>query len=208
MTLQRFELHLCDVAPGFRCFAAGDKSKTLALVARVQHKIGRAASSKSLAHIKKALGKAASGLQSFCEAHDGVLLYKDSRSDAAGVEFFKSAEWDSRTAEMRESMQAMGFEPSEMPEWFEQGLVFGEIPHSANYFVIQLRGKDSGRIFYADHDAFEPEPIAESFDEFVQLIVDDPPGFLYARGCYTRYSDGKTGKQWIPKEYIPDARNA
>jgi hypothetical protein len=25
---------------------------------------------------------------------------------------------------------------------------------------------------------------------------------MYDRGCYTRYSDGKTAAQWIPKQYL------
>ena len=61
-------------------------------------------------------------------------------------------------------------------------------------------------IYYCDHDDFNTEPIAESFEGFLSMIVDDPPGFMLQRGCYTRYSDGKTDTQWIPKEYVPDCR--
>lgn len=206
MSLKRFESHLRDPSPGFRCYAAGDRTESLAVLARVKHRVGRPATSKALADIDNWLGNAATGLQRFYELHDGLLLYRDTRSDAAGIDFFKSAELDSRTEEMRESMQAMGFEQADMPSWFEQGLVFGEIPRSANYFVIQSTGDEAGQIFYADHDAYDPAPLAASFDEFLRLIVDDPAGFLNERGCYTRYSDGKTDKQWIPKEYLPDCR--
>jgi hypothetical protein len=124
VTIKRFESHLHDPSPGFRCFAAGDKSESLAHLARVKHKLGRPATSKTLALIQKRLGKSLSGLRRFYERHDGVLLYQDSRSDAAGVEFFKVAEWNSRTEEMRASMLAMGFEGASMPAWFDHGLVF------------------------------------------------------------------------------------
>jgi hypothetical protein len=45
-------------------------------------------------------------------------------------------------------------------------------------------------------------PIAESFEEFLDSILADPADFLNHLGCYTRYSDGKTDIQWIPKEYV------
>jgi hypothetical protein len=38
------------------------------------------------------------------------------------------------------------------------------------------------------------------------MVIKDPPGFLYQCGCFTRYSDGKTDIQWIPKEYVADCR--
>ena len=90
----------------------------------------------------------------------------------------------------------------EMPEWIMQGIAVGEIPQSGNYFVIQPNGEDAGKVFYANHDGFEPESIADSFEEFLGSIINDPANFLYRMGCYTRYSDGKTDIQWIPKEYV------
>lgn len=39
------------------------------------------------------------------------------------------------------------------------------------------------------------------------MIVEDPAEFLWARGCYTRYSDGKSDRQWIPKESLPNSIN-
>jgi hypothetical protein len=98
----------------------------------------------------------------------------------------------------------MGFAKADMPEWLFQGIAFGEIPNSANYayFVIHPSGQSAGRIFYADHDSFRDAAIAESFEEFLEDILRDPADFLYRHGCYTRYSDGKTAEQWIPKEYV------
>ncbi|MDZ4783416.1 MAG: SMI1/KNR4 family protein, partial [Planctomycetia bacterium] len=92
-------------------------------------------------------------------------------------------------------------EAEDMPSWFREGVVFGEIYESGNYFVLhEEHGKE--RVYYYDHDDFQEEPLAESFEAFLALIVDDPPGFLFRCGCYTRYSDGKTEGQWIPKEYV------
>jgi hypothetical protein len=102
------------------------------------------------------------------------------------------------------SVEAIGFDTSDMPDWFHRGTVFAEIPQSANYFVIDR----AGQVFYADHDDFSTKPIALSFDRFLKMIVDDPPGFLYRRGCFTRYSDGATSTQWIPREYVGNCNDA
>lgn len=206
MSLERFDAHLRDPAPGFRCYACGDRSETLKLLARVKNVVGKPGSTKAIAAVNKACGATSPAMRRFVELHDGVLLYRDGKSDAAGVEFFKATDWQSRTEEMRESMTSMGFEENDMPEWFHSGVVFGEIPHSANYFVFQPRGDEAGRVFYCDHDDFSTEPMAQSFEEFLMMIVDDAPGFLYECNCFTRYSDGKTDIQWIPKEYVPDCR--
>lgn len=204
MSLEEFDAHLRDPAPGFRCYACGDRSEKPNLLVSVKNLIGKPGSKKAFAAVNKVCGENLPLLKRFVELHDGVLLYRDGRSDAAGIEFFRATDWQSRTQEMRESMTAMGFEQDEMPDWFQQGVVFGEIPHSANYFVIQPSGKEAGRIFYCDHDDFKTEPFAGSFDDLLRMIVNDPPGFLYECGCFTRYCDGKTDIQWIPKEYVAD----
>lgn len=196
-----------DPAPGFRCYAAGSKSVKATFLARVENQVGRPASKKALAAASKLIGELSPVLKRFVELHDGIILYRDTKSDAAGFEFFKAGEWESRTAEMLESMQAMGFNEADMPNWFEEGVVFGEIPHSGNYFVIQPVGEGVGQVFYADHDDFRTEAFAESFEKLLELIVKDPPGFLYQCGCFTRCSDGKSDTQWIPKEYVPDCKS-
>src|SRR5262249_28444794 len=101
----------------------------------------------------------------------------------------------------------MGWSEEDMPDWLRQGIAFAEIPHSANYFIIQPNGEDAGKVFYADHDDFQPAPFANSFEEFLDSIVANPADFLNRLGCYNRYSHGKTDIQWIPKEYVPDCRS-
>ena len=102
-------------------------------------------------------------------------------------------------------MEAMGVVAAEMPEWFSSGVVVGQIPHSANYFVIGTTGEDSGKIFYMDHDDFVEEPIANDAESLIDGFLADTAQFLFDRGCYTRYSDGKTNRQWIPKHYVNGA---
>jgi hypothetical protein len=210
MSLADFETHLKHAAPGFRCYRCGDRSETPTFLALVRNRANPPADKVALSTIDKLLGAAGAMIKQFYARHDGVLLYEDTLSsrwsggefEAAGVAFFSVSEWQDKSAEMRESLLAMGWSEDDMPDWLRQGIVFGEIPHSANYFVIQPSGEQAGKVFYADHDDFQADPIAGSFEEFVDSILADPADFLNRLGCYTRFSDGKTEIQWIPKEYV------
>lgn len=210
MSLADFETHLKHPAPGFRCYSCGDRSETPTFLSLVRHRVNPAADKDALSTIDKLLGAAGATIKQFYAWHDGVLLYEDTLSSrwsggefvAAGVAFFPVSEWQDKSAEMRESLVAMGWPEDDMPDWVRQGIAFGEIPHSANYFVIHPSGEHAGKVFYADHDDFQEGPIADSFEKFVDSILADPADFLDRLGCYTRYSDGKTEIQWIPKEYV------
>jgi len=210
MSVADFEAHLQDSAPGFRCYRCGDRTETATFLARVRNQVSPPADTSALSIIDELLGSAGGAIKQFYAKHDGVLMYEDSLSSrwsggayaAAGVAFFPVREWQAKTEEMREGLSEMGWSEEHMPAWLRQGIAFGEIPHSANYFVIQAAGENAGNVFYADHDDFRPDPIAGSFEEFLDSILADPADFLLRLGCYTRYSDGKTNIQWIPKEYV------
>jgi hypothetical protein len=211
MSLADFEAHLKHPSPAFRCYAAGNRAKNASFLAAVRNEVNPPADDRALSTIEKLLGSAAATVRQFYAKHDGVLLYQDTRLArrragpqfyAAGVAFFSVNDWEHNSKEMRERLVAIGWSLEEMPGWLQEGIAFGEIPRSANYFVIQPSGENAGNVFYANHDAFEQDPLAGSFEEFLDSILADPANFLYRRGCYTRYSDGETDLQWIPKEYV------
>jgi hypothetical protein len=210
MSLADFETHLNHTAPGFRCYRGGGRTEEPAFLASVKNRMNPPADMLALSTIDNILGVAGAMIKQFYAKHDGVLMYEDSLSTrwsrgefvAAGVAFFPVSDWKKKSAEMRDSLLSMGWSGDDMPDWIRQGIAFGEIPHSANYFVIQTSGEHAGKVFYADHDDYQPDPIAGTFEEFVDSILADPADFLNRLGCYTRYSDGKTKTQWIPKEYV------
>ena len=156
------------------------------------------ASAEALAEIESLLGEAGKAFGQLYSLHNGMVLYRDLKSDAAGMQFYPVEEWPTRSEAMREEM---GWLEDSMPAWLGEGIAFGEIPQSANFFVVGV-GKEAGKIYYADHDDFRESPVAEDLAELLDKIRTDPAAFLYERGCYTRYSDGKTDTQWIPKEYV------
>jgi hypothetical protein len=175
----------------------------LDLTARVSSDLNPPASAELLAVIESQLGEAGEPFKQLYSLHDGMTLYRDSRSDTAGISFFPVEEWSARSQDMRDDLTSMGWPDDEMPVWLKEGIAFGEIPHSANFFVVGV-GEDAGKIFYADHDDFRDAPIAENLEEFLDRIRSDPADFLYQCGCYTRYEDDETDIQWIPKEYVAD----
>lgn len=197
---------LSHASPSFRCYYAGDRTEQLGFTARLRHILGKPATAKALVQLDSQLGDAGIVIRDLYAMHDGMTLYCDTKSDAAGFELFQIGDWSMQTAEMRSSMEAMGMEPDEMPGWFTSGVVVGQIPHSANYFVIGTTDDEAGQIFYLDHDDFIEEPIAENAESLIAALLADPAQFLHDRGCYTRYSDGTTDRQWIPKQYVNEAR--
>ena len=58
------------------------------------------------------------------------------------------------------------------------------------------------KVFYANDDDDQDEAIAGSLGELPESIVADSADFLFRIGCYTRYSDGKSEIQWIPREFV------
>lgn len=154
--------------------------------------------------IEGKLGKKCGQVRAFYELHDGVLMYEGQKSQPAGLKFFKVDEWDEETAEVHEWYSIGGGDEEEMPECYKSGCAIAEIPQSGNRFVIATKGRDAGKIYYFDHDDYSEDPIAKTFDEFLGLILKDPVSFLDRFGYCTRYSDGKSGKQLIPKSYSSD----
>ncbi len=205
MSFDKLREMLSHTSPSFRCYYAGDRTEQLGFTASVRHILGKPATVQALVQLDSQLGDAGVVIRDLYAMHDGMTLYCDTKSDAAGFELFQIADWPMQTAEMRESMEAMGMDMDEMPGWFSSGVVVGQIPHSANYFVIGTTDDESGKIFYMDHDDFIEGPIAENAESLIAVLLGDPAQFLYDRGCYTRYSDGKTDRQWIPKQYLNEA---
>ena len=98
-----------------------------------------------------------------------------------------------KNAEWREWFDWM--EEDEIWEFQKNGVAFGEIVASGNYFVWW-----NGTVYYSDHDGGDDTPYGRSLSDFLDRIVENPAKFLYDAGCYTRYGD----EQWIPEEYVKD----
>src|SRR5262245_34571090 len=101
MTPQALEEFTKSPAPGFRCYAARDKSDAR-FVASVQHILNPPASSASIAQIRQMLDSHAGKVAEFYQHHDGFVLYRDTKSDAAGIELLSVEQWEQATNDMRD----------------------------------------------------------------------------------------------------------
>ena len=210
----RFEEHLQDPSPGFYCFNCSDKSETADFLARVSHRVNPPAGMRARCLLKMHLAATFESMRSFYKKHDGVLMYVDSQLTIwsggkfhdAGIAFFPVREWRRQTKRMRELLSWSGWGEESLSDWMRHGIVFGEIPHSSNYLVMQTVGADAGKVFYSEHEEHETDVLAISFDELLGKIIESPAEFLDRIGDFARYSDGKTDIQWIPKRYVADTQ--
>ena len=202
-----FEIHLSHPAPGFRCYAAGDETLALRFTASVTHQLKAPAKQKELGRLESLLGWHDPDLHDLYERYNGFTLYCDTRSDDAGVRFFPVEELESTTREVLGEFREM--ETDKLYGDLCDGVVIGEIPKSWNYFFYQTAPTRRGSIYYLMHDPLYEEGLRfESIGDLLSSIISDPPQFLYDLGCYTRFSDGVTDNQWIPSEYLRDAKSS
>jgi len=202
MIIDTFMEHINDPSPIFWCYACGDREEILSLPAKLTHELGEPATESDISQIKKWFGGSANEFIELYRRLNGFTLYIDTNGYAAGITFYPVDRWLAQTKEMKKQFKDMGFRQNELPSSTIDTLAFAEIPHSGNYFTIKRNGAASGKIFYADHDDCVEEPLYDSLSNLLSSILIDPAKFLNSVGCYTRYSDGNTRTQWIPKEYV------
>jgi hypothetical protein len=194
--MNEFLNHLNDPRPGFQCYAAGSKTAEIGFSTNVHHKINTKASAKELSRLDKLLGTSGKQVRDLYALHNGMCLY--CQGDMPAVEFFPIAEWEAKNRQWKEWWEG-ALSDDELYDFQKEGVAFGEPSASGNYFVFY-----QGKVHYWDHDGGDDAPLAESFFEFLCRLVSDPAKLLHDLGCHARYSDGKTGIQWIPKKYRPD----
>jgi hypothetical protein len=193
-SLKRFLAHLNEPRPKFECEAAGG-SKKRHIEVPISHNLGSPAKAAELALLRKLLGRHAKQVQALYCLHDGLELY--GQSDSGELIFHPIHSWSKATSELRREHKDSGRGDDEIHEFERKGVVFGEPAGSGNHLILH-----QGKVYYANHDGGDDEPLADSFDGLLDRIVADPARFLYELGCYARYSDGRTGTQWIPMRYF------
>ena len=188
----------------FRCRPAGRKGASERFLARVGHYLHSPTRPGELSQIKRQLGACSSDFESVYARHDGFVLYRDTLSDAAGVELLPVRAWAEITESWRAEIQdGMDNEEDERLTRSLSCSIFGKVPHSGNYFAIQTSGSEAGQIYYTDHERMAPDPFAPDFAAFILRIISDPVRLLTKElGGFVRYSDGITSTQWIPDEVI------
>jgi hypothetical protein len=197
--LSRLERHLSEPKPRFDCYACGDQNQTARLSAFLRHEANPPATADEIQRLRELVGSIDDDLVALYSAHDGLTLYRDTRSSEGGFRLFRIRDMPQETERMDEALEEIG----DLYAMALPGVAIGEIPNSANYFVYPVSPNRAGQVFYLMHDPLHIPPLV--FDSVAQLldrVMSDPAQFLYDMGCYARYSDGQSATQWIPKAYV------
>jgi hypothetical protein len=214
MSLATFESLLRHPAPGFACYASGDKSKTEAFLAPIAHRAKSGARAGDLASIPDVPG--ADAARQFYQSHNGALLFTAPGSMSAfggpdeGLEIFPIKQWKSRTEQMVDSWEDGEYKDDRMPYGRDDFIAFAHSRGASSYMHWVIDGPNSGSIYWwawTMPPQKKTPPLATDFALFVELVCMQPVHFFNdLLLCYTRFSDGQTGKQWIPIRYLPDRR--
>ena len=179
--------------PKFKCYLCTDKSETLSLTVDISNELNSGATESEITLLTKLISNDNQEIITFYKAHNGIKLYCN--KGTFGLEFYSINGFEKMNEEWKEGLS--DYEDDELYDFQKRGVAFGEISYSGNYFIFF-----EGKVYYDDHDGGDDTPIGETFYNFLSKITANPADFLYELGCYTRYSDGKTKGQYIPKEFI------
>jgi len=172
-----------------------DESETLSLTVDIYNELNPGATEKEISLLTELVPDNNEQIVAFYKLYNGIKLYCN--GDTSGLQFYSIGNLQDLNDEWKGGHS--DFEEDELYDFQKSGVAFGEISHSGNYFIFF-----DSKVYYDDHDGRDDTTVGESFNDFLSNILANPADFLYERGCYTRYSDGKTNGQYIPKEFIAD----
>src|SRR5439155_5386433 len=127
---------------------------------------------------RQILGSHADQVAALYQHHDGFVLYRDTKSEAAGIELLSVEQWEQATEDMRDWFDHLADEPENDPDHIVTGISIAAVPHSGNYFVMPIEGPSAGKIFYADHAAFD----ATCREQMPQVLVGEAGNVQIATG--------------------------
>ena len=193
--MQDFLRHIKSGNQKFKCYLNSDESETLSLTVDIYNELNPGATDEEISMLTKLIPDNNEQIVAFYKLYNGIKLYCN--ADTSGLQFYSIGDLKELNDEWKEGHS--DFEEDELYDFQKSGFAFGEISHSGNYFILF-----EGKVFYDDHDGGDDTTAGETFNDFLSMIVTNPADFLYEMGCYTRYSDGKTNGQYIPKVLVAD----
>ena len=190
--MKEFLNHITQPNPNFQCFDCNDESEALKFTVFVKHIINRPASESNLSKLQKLIDSGNEQIVEFYSKMNGIKMY--CQNNQPKIELFPINQLKDKNEAWQYGYEDM--DPEDLYDFQKEGIAIGKISQSGNYFIFHQQ-----KIYYADHDGWEEIILGNSFYEFLNEMIKEPSKFMYDRGCYSRFEDGKTRKQWIPKEY-------
>jgi hypothetical protein len=183
--------HLALKNPRFRC---RDTSEQHSLVVDLTSTLNPPASAPALDDLKALAGAEYVFLAPLYKDFNGIFFH--GHGETFGLVVAPIEELREMATDYRESFYV---DEADLYPFQRDGVAFATIFQSGNYFVCYR-----GRIYYSDHDGGDDGVWGEDLESFFARALSDPPKFLLDVGCYTRYSDGATDRQFIPEEFLHD----
>jgi len=181
---------------------AWPKPSAVKHVAIIDHVAEPPLSDEELARLTRRLGED-SQLAKLYSKYGSLRLYCDSIGDASAFYIARPSEWVKLFFEFQQWMEGLNREEREefVPRWVDQGVVFGEVPNSGNYFLMAMTGDESGRVYEFEHDGFEFIERGADLSAFLEYLSVVDEGLIQDILTHTRYSDGESDIQWLVNEY-------
>lgn len=176
--------------PRFLC-KAGDETLEVCL----KNEINNPATPAQLSQLKLYAGNEFQYLEPLYSAFNGIIFHVNDVT--AGLMVASINQIEGMNNELQDWLDMM--EPEDLADFQKHGVAFATIESSGNYFIIY-----QGHVYYSDHDDFNEAVYAESVEDFFKMALENPAKFLNDAGCYTRYYDGKSNKQYIPEAFLCD----
>jgi len=190
--MQSIRRHLALPNPRFVCTDAYDHGEW---EVPLSNKAGGPAGCRALAKLRRIAGPAFVTLSPLYEQFNGLVFH--CHGETAGLCVAPAADLEELNRDWRSWL--VHEDPDQLYEFQRDGFAFATIEASANYFVVHR-----GQIYYSDHDGGDDELWGENLEAFFDRALSDPVRFLSDAGYYTRYDDGETDVQWIPRVFVHD----
>jgi len=183
--------HLALKNPRFRC---RDVSGQHHLTVNLTSLAGAPATLRELEALRDFAGAQYAFLEPLYRELNGVTLH--GHRDTFGLVVARVEQLPEFASDWKDSFYE---EEDDLYPFQREGIAFATIAHSGNYFAAH-----NGKIYYDDHDGGDDSVWGEDLESFFERALLEPAKFLYDAGCYTRYSDGKSDRQFIPEEFLHD----
>lgn len=183
--------HLALESPRFRC---RDASEQHSLTVPLTSTANPPATHKQLSELRLLAGAEFVYLEPLYREFNGVFLH--GHGETFGLVIAPIAELAELAADCRESFYV---DEEDLHPFQREGVAFATVFESGNYFLCH-----KGKVYYSDHDGGDDAVWGEDLQSFLTRALSDPPKFLLDAGCYTRYSDGTSDRQFIPEEFLHD----
>jgi len=148
-------------------------------------------------------------LKDFYSTFGSLTLYHHEASDDAGFYITNPEGWSIIEEEFSGWIEDLDEEEEEelLPDWINDCIVIGEIPHSGNYLLVPLSGEMSGHIFEFEHDGFEFIELASDIYEFVLRALNPDSRSLTNMASHMTLTEPGEDNQWWIEEMRDDHGN-